>query len=275
MQVARIVVGFATLSTDGSSVKSVLATQNGVLSPVTRRGGGGVDGFAADEAVSMLAAVDPGLFPPARSDFGAVLSDTERSIFVIGGKLASGELASDLWTFDIAANQWHALAFTGAQPRKVLAATYVRETRSLWVVDAGNTPFTFARLLRYDIEKRKFHVMGTWPRTPLIDRVELSNAPDGDLLLTGSSTWLKYVVGVVLHPVGPSGNALTVIGAFKQKGQLAIEPTLSESLLTLPLASGTDASAKHLIIPAEEILFKPKKKSKGPKPPSLGIGHCL
>jgi hypothetical protein len=46
-------LGFATLSSDGSSVKSVLGARNGILTPVSRRSGGGVDTAAA--AVTMLA----------------------------------------------------------------------------------------------------------------------------------------------------------------------------------------------------------------------------
>jgi hypothetical protein len=108
-----------------------------------------------------------------------------------------------------------------------------------------------------------------------MDRVELSGAPDGDLLLTGSSSWLKHVVGVVLHPVGPNGNVVTVTGAFKRQGKLAIEPTLSVSLLTLPLVSNGPAGVEHVVIPADDVLFKPKKKGKGPKPPFIGIWQCL
>jgi hypothetical protein len=265
-------LGFATLSSDGSSVRSVVGARNGLLAPVTRRGGGGVDTGAS---VAMTAAVDPGRYPPSRSDFGAVLSDNEQSLFVFGGTLASGELASDLWLFDIASSEWRQVAFGGPAPRKVLAATYVPETRSLWMVDAGTTAFTLARLLRYDVAKQRFHVAGLWPRTPIRDRVELSAAPDGDLLLTGSSSWLKQVTGVVLHPVAPSGSLVAVVGAFKRHGKLAIEPTLSQSQLTLPLDSNAPTSVEHVVIPAEDILFKPKKKGKGPKPPLLSIAQCL
>jgi hypothetical protein len=75
--------------------------------------------------------------------------------------------------------------------------------------------------------------------------------------------------------VASRGNFVTVTGAFKRKGKLAIEPTLSVSLLTLPLISNGPTGVEHLTIPADEVLFKPKKKGKGPKPPMLGIGHCL
>jgi hypothetical protein len=157
----------------------------------------------------------------------------------------------------------------------VLAATYIPETRSLWLVDAGTTAFSLARLIRYDVANRRFHVAGIWPRTPIRDRVELSAAPDGDLLLTGSSSWLKQVTGVVARPVGPSGNLVTVVGAFKRQGKLAIEPTLSQTQLTLPLASNAATSVRHVVIPAEDVLFKPKKKGNGPKPPLIGVGQCL
>lgn len=139
--------------------------------------------------------------------------------------------------------------------------------------------------MRYDIEASKFHVIGSWPRTPVIDRVELSVAPLGDLLLTGSSSLTKHVTGVVLRP---SGDGVKVVGAFKRKGKLAIEPTLSPTVLTLPLVA-SPSGVDHVVIPAAEVFFEPKHKGKGKgngkgkgkedddddDAPKLGVGHCL
>jgi Galactose oxidase, central domain len=255
---------FATLSTDGTSVKSVLALKDGAVREIN------LADFSS--ALTEVKRQDSS-FPPPRSDFGAVLSDIERTIFLFGGKFPSGRLANDLWLFDIGTNRWHQFHVTGPAPKIVLAATYAPETRSLWLVDEGYGNVRSARLIRYDIETGKFNVIGEWSRTPSIDRVEISEAPYGDVLLTGSSSVNNRVVGVLLHP---NGNRVTVTGAFRREGKLAIEPTLSETGLALPLVSDGETGVDHVVIPADEILFESKKKrGREQIPPRIGIDQCL
>jgi Thrombospondin type 3 repeat len=250
-------LAFATLSADSSTVMSVLIAESGGVTAYSTRVGG--LGFA----------VASGFGPAPRSDFGAVLSTTENAIFVSGGKLASGELAKDLWMYDIVGSQWRQLPVSGPAPQKVIAATYLPETRSLWLVDQTEQNPVLARMLRYDLETQTMHQAGKWPRTLKIDRVELSGAPRGNLLLSGSSQQTNHVWGVVIKPKGDGakGGDLEVIGAFLRKGTLAIEPTLSDTVLTLPLVSSRPTGSDNVAIPASDLFFKPEKKKPAAKAP--------
>jgi Thrombospondin type 3 repeat len=276
-------VGLASFSADGTTVKSALAVVGGTMQNVL---GGRIIGTGP----VGLASTELGPSPSARTDYGAVLSATEDAIFVFGGKLASGKLAEDFWRYEIGTVRWRQLYFTGPAPRRVLAATYTPETRSLWILDQGAGKFGFARLLRFDLPAREMKLVGAWPRSPIIDRVELSEAPYGDLLLAGSSSLTNHVAGVVLRP---DGNTVKVVGAFLHKGKLALEPTLNDVVLTLPLLSTGPTGVDNTVIPADEVMFEEegqegkfghehhggklghKHKGKGPKPPNVGIGSCL
>jgi Galactose oxidase, central domain len=243
-------LAFATLSADATTVTSVLVAESR-----------GVVTYPSEAAF--------GRAPAARSEFGAVLSTTESAIFVAGGKLASGELAGDLWRYDIARGTWAELFFTGPAPQKVLAATYLPETRSLWLVDQTEQNPVLARILRYDLQTQTMHQAGKWPRTLVIDRVELSGAPRGTLLLSGSSQQTQHVFGVVIQPKGDGakGGDLEVIGAFLRKGTLAVEPTLSDTVLTLPLTSSSPTGSENTVISVSDLFFKPEKKTPSPKGP--------
>jgi hypothetical protein len=268
-------VGLAAISPDGSSVHSALAEVGGVVQVVSRSR---TDGVAEVAAPAVLASTsEPDAFgPPARSDFGAVLSGSENALFVVGGKLsATGALAGDVWRYGLDTREWTQLALGGASPRMVLAATYQPETRALWILDAGPTKISFARLLRLDLGTYQVKVVGTWLRTGLFERVELSNAPRGELLLTGSSSKLKKVMGVVLRP---QANHVAVTGAFGDQGVLALEPTLTPRGLTVPLANATaPGGVKNAFTEAAEVYFDPPKPKAGPKKwkPQHGAGDCL
>jgi len=268
-------VGLAAISPDGSSVQSALAEVGGVVQVVSRSR---TDGVAEIAAPAMVASSSEpaALGPPARSDFGAVLSGSENALFVVGGKLsATGALAGDVWRYGLESREWTQLAIGGASPRVVLAATYQPETRALWILDAGPTKISFARLLRLDLGTYQVKVVGMWLRTGLFERVELSNAPRAELLLTGSSSKLKKVMGVVLRP---QANHVAVTGAFGEQGVLALEPTLTPRGLTVPLANAaTPGGVKNAFAEAADVYFDHPKPKAGPKKwkPQHGAGDCL
>jgi hypothetical protein len=139
--------------------------------------------------------------------------------------------------------------------RKVLAATYLPDTRSLWIVDQTGQHPKRARLLRYDFATGAFVRLGRWLRTPVFDRVELSGSYEGNLLLSGSSELTHHVAGVVLQP---SATKVKVIGAFLRKGVLAVEPTLGQTALTLPLVSDGPTGSDNVLIPNSQIFFEPE-----------------
>jgi Trypsin/Thrombospondin type 3 repeat len=270
-------LAFATLSADATSVTSVLLAESRGVVP-----------YSSEVALTAFAPTS-GFGPSPRSDFGAVLSTTENAILVAGGKLTGGELAKDLWMYDIPRARWLELPVSGPAPEKVLAATYLPETHSLWLVDQTDQNPVLARILRYDLRTRTMHQAGKWPRTLIIDRVELSGAPRGNLLLSGSSEQTNHVFGVVIQPKGDGakGGDLEVVGAFIRKGTLAVEPTLSDTVLTLPLVSGSPTGSDNTVVSARDLLFKPEKKTPSPKgpppcleapchpPPRLQIGDVL
>ncbi len=254
-------VGLVGLSPDGSAVRSALAQVAGLVQPVGRR--------ATDDLLNAAVAEPPDSPGPApRSDFGAALSAREHAVFVLGGKLASdGAQAGDVWRYGIESREWMRLPISGTAPRLVLAATYQPETRSLWFVDAGSGP-GLARIVRLDLDTLRSKVMGLFPRAGHATRVELSNAPDGELLLAGSSTKLDRTAAVVLRP---GEHHLFLVGGVFRAGRLALEPTLTRRGLTLPM-SQPGGKVQNTFVAAEDVYFAPKKKGAGPK---AGVPDCL
>ena len=83
------------------------------------------------------------------------------------------------------------------------------------------------------------------------------------------SSKIGRVVGVVINPNADhaKGGNLEVIGAFIRKGALAVEPTLSDTVLTLPLVSTSSTGSATSVIPTSEVFFRPEtKEPKTPKP---------
>jgi Galactose oxidase, central domain/Thrombospondin type 3 repeat len=264
-------VGLASVSPDGTTLDAALARVGTQIQPLIRGTRGGGAGFAPAAATSG----PPG--PPARSDFGVVLSATEHAVFVIGGTLDSGDYAKDIWRYDLVWDEWTPVPVVGGPPpRKVLSATYLPDTRTLYFVDEGKVAgLRQARLLRYDIATDQTTVLGTWLRTSLIDRVFLSGTDDGTLLLTGSSSKLHFVAGVVLRP---GDHHVSVDAGFIEQGVLALQPALTPTGLTLPLVSADPSGVANQFTPINE-LFAPHKTGKGKgkawghKP--VSVGECL
>jgi hypothetical protein len=249
----------ATLSETGTTVESTLVLGEAGLTKHQ----------AARTASAETTTASSGPAPAPRREFGAVLSAVENAVFVIGGKLASGELAGDLWLYDIDRERWTQVPFVGPAPRKVIAAAFLAETRSLWLVDQSDDNPVLARILRFDLDTQTFHQAGKWPRTLVIDRVELSGGSRGDLVLSGSSTQIGRVAGVILRP---NGNELDVVGAFLRKGTLAVEPTLGDAGLTLPLSSSDPSGSDNLFLTNGELMFppEPSRRERQPEPKPKG-----
>lgn len=256
-------IGLASVSADGTKLLGALAKVGTQIHPLTRSPSIGSVGIASLE----MASDPPG--PPARSDFGTVLSATEGSVFVIGGTLATGGLAGDLWRYDFSWKAWQPLPLQGPAPQDVLAATLLPDARSLYFIDERKVGIHQARLVRYDLTAQKTSVLGAWPRTPQIDKVFLTGTDDGTLVLAGSSSTLRYVAGVVLRP---SAQSVTIEAGFFRQGVLAFAPVLTEDGLTVPLASPFPPGVENIFVPARELFSqdKPKKgngKAWGKTPP--------
>jgi hypothetical protein len=226
----------ASITPDGTGVHIVIADRNGMLTSVLT----GASGPSITEN-------EPS--PPARSEFGSVLSGSENALFVVGGLTQSNQPIGDVWRLDLGSAKWQSLPITGVVPNKVIAATFRPEDRSLYVFDElyGVHPKK-ARLLKIDLGKLHSSVLGTWTRKNNTDQVFLSNAPRGELLLVGSSTNDHYD-GVVLR-LHDNGAIEETIGV-KGNGHVVLEPTLTDRGITLPLHVG--GTVKNTFVPREEM----------------------
>jgi hypothetical protein len=72
-----------------------------------------------------------------------------------------------------------------------------------------------------------------------MNRVFLSNAPRGELLVVGSSSQNKHYRGVLVRIAGAS---LSVQRAIKGKGIVLLSPTLTDKGLTVPIELGGDVA---------------------------------
>ncbi|MBK7585058.1 MAG: thrombospondin type 3 repeat-containing protein [Myxococcales bacterium] len=237
-------VGLVALAQDATRVSSALVHAGGRVQLAAR---------STDDTLVSAAVEPPSAGPAARSDFAAVLSGIENAVFVLGGKLlGDGSEPGDVWRYGIESRQWMRLGISGPTPRLVLAATYQPETRSLWLIDADIGPGV-ARVLRLSLDNLQVEVVGLYPRAGQVAWVELSNAPDGELLLSGTSTKLNRVASVVLRP---GNHHLFTVGGVFHAGQLALESTLTQRGLTLPLAR-SGGKVQNSFIAAEDVYYAP------------------
>ncbi len=124
-----------------------------------------------------------------------------------------------------------------------------RTSRVTWIVDERRDHgLRLARILRLDLPHRVMHIVGVFPRAGLIDRVDLSNAFRGRLVLVGSSHRLHRLVGVELSV---EGDTLRVERAFSHRGTLGLRASLTRAGLTLPLEVA--GGVENAFVPAGEI----------------------
>jgi hypothetical protein len=228
----------ASVALDGSSVALAVAVQGETLVDIAHGSGSGPGILEAPSA------------PPGRTAFGAVLSGSENTIFVVGGVLPSLDFASDLWSFDLARQRWQKLPMSGVVPQKVLAATFRPENRSIYLVDEVKFGFLhWRRLLRIDIASLASETLGTALRNPNRDRIYLSNAPKGEMILVSSSTQQENYIAV-RYAYNANGNLVLKKG-FHGEGVVALEPTITARGVTLPLEDGN--TVKNLFRTTEDI----------------------
>lgn len=240
----------ASIALDGTAVSGAVALEGG---SIVRLGAGRVSGRAA-----VLGSGASGVGPAPRTDFGAALSGSQAAVYVVGGVLGSSELAEDMWRYDLPARTWTQIPFVGPAPERVLAATYRVQDHALYVLDELKLDGKkVARLLRLSQETRTSDVVGVWPRHPQFKAAFLSNGPRGELLLVGAK--VPQYSGVVLDP-----HTLAVLAAFDGQGAVALEPTLTDRGLTVPLVS--DNGVTNVFVPADQV---------AQQPPIHAIGDCL
>jgi hypothetical protein len=164
--------------------------------------------------------------PDAREGAHAILSLTDRSVFLIGGWRDGGP-TRELWRYDLDSRHWQLLLpFNKPAPVNVLAATYDYRNGRLLVLDEfdiPNEPYDedntyygtsgllessssgelaslseaslstmfssgqrVARLVVHNLRDGVTRVVGAWPRRPVYDRLALVARDDGSFVLLAS-----------------------------------------------------------------------------------------
>ncbi|MBC8067081.1 MAG: trypsin-like serine protease [Deltaproteobacteria bacterium] len=226
------------LSLDGLEVPAVLGMESGRM----------IDfGGSASPDPDML----------GRVGFGAALSATESTLFVIGGAdVQSQSLVGDVLRYDIPSATWSRLALSGERPAGVRAATYRAADAALYVVDrvgGGRGVPLQARLIRIDVSTGVSTLLGQWAPARQWTRTFLANTTDGRLLLASSSPTGGYMA-VAFDPTGDLTQAsgpsfLSVAG----QGYVAVEPTLTDLGITVPIADRTLGVA-NTFLPTSDLL---------------------
>ncbi len=228
----------AALSLDGLAVPAVLGMESGRI----------ID-FGGS------ASPDPDL--RGRTGFGAALSATESTLFVVGGAdVQRQSLVDDVLRYDIPSATWSRLVLSGDRPALVLAATYRAADAALYVVDrvgGGRGVPLMARLFRIDLSTGVSTMLGQWQRTGRWSRTFLANTTDGRLLLSSSSPTNGFMA-VAFDPntdLGQTSGAsfLSVTG----QGYVAVAPTLTDLGLTVPIGDRTLGVA-NTFVPTADLL---------------------
>ncbi|HEX9618991.1 MAG TPA: hypothetical protein VF989_02585, partial [Polyangiaceae bacterium] len=199
--------------------------------------------------------------PAPRTDYGAVLSASEQSLFVVGGRLADGTAPGDIWQHTLstdasAGGRWVRLGVEGALPETVLAATYRPEDRGLYVLDTvgGNT----ARLLFYGLGTGVSSILATFPLDGGFDRFELGNAPNGGLSLFTSTPSLGATGSHCVATFSPASSGIGSISGLLGAGGLGGGSCLTPAGLVLGLRDPSHPTRLTLSATlSSELSFQP------------------
>jgi hypothetical protein len=205
-----------------------------------------------------LARAERPLLPAPRRGAKAVVTASERALFVVGGRytpevipkgFAPDQRTFQIWRFDLNLRQWSPLLLNDAviPPQDVLATTYDYRNRRLLVLDQvqvqpvtsiderpivpnpepgqGITTSTVARLIVYDLKTRSSAVLQTWTRRGkgFFEALALTALDDGGVLLTGAES---HVTRMFRFDLSTEGGGLKVRwgGSTKLNGALIEVP---------------------------------------------------
>lgn len=221
------------LSQDGSDIVDFVSDVGGNLlasadqvctSDADCRGGICIGGFCAPR---------PRVGSPHAQGFVPVASRVRGGVFVVGGLVpATTQPTGEIWFTRFDSQDWHLIDTPGYAPEAVLAATYSYATDELFVLDvlAGQ-----ARLVGVQVHTRDVRQLGTWPRDPVWDRIDLVVERDGALLLASSSTSLgQYAIA----RIDARGAALPEVDGIEHgERALAVAPVVDAGGYSLALLS--------------------------------------
>lgn len=180
--------------------------------------------------------------PSARADAKAVFSDSERAVYLVGGKGDQGA-ANEVWRHSLDDGAW-SLVTTGHGPAlaEVRSVAYDPARKQLFVLDAKG-------LLGIDVD--------TGTRTMLLEGA--SSSPDasvvaladGELVMVepaGASEWLARWI----HPREDGG--VEVLGVVRGRGQLVDEPVAIDRNVALAVLDGD----QEQLVELERSAFQPE-----------------
>ncbi|MBI4953801.1 MAG: thrombospondin type 3 repeat-containing protein [Myxococcales bacterium] len=246
-------VRVAAVDAGTGRVRLALAPRGELFTSVVGETGGGAGEprgpMALDAPVEPSDPVEPA---SNLSDFGVVLSARENAVFIIGGRDASDAWTGKITRFDLPTARSVELPLTGVGPGKVLAATYRPEDRALYVIDEVKVHHKpTARLLRVELATNHASVLASRKRKAKMDRVFLSNAPLGELLLAASDTHGKHFA-VRLRLEDEDGEPeVDVERSFEGHGKLLLPPILTARGVSLALE--IDGALEQRFLTAAEL----------------------
>lgn len=103
------------------------------------------------------------LAPSTRTDYAAVLSTVDRSLYMLGGLNQWGDLLHDAWRFDLDKGEWSELVFDGVGTQDIVDVAYDSATRQMMIVDrtvVNDTPTV--RLVAVDLTRREANELASW-----------------------------------------------------------------------------------------------------------------
>jgi hypothetical protein len=208
------------------------------------------------EPTELLQAASPtteqGPEPSPRENPGLALSSRENTLYLVSG-VAGTNLTRDLWRYDLTSQQWSEVELGEVRPERPLAVTYHEPSRELYITDeVKKFGLRFGRLLRINPNTGKTTLLGWWPRLRTFDRHFLSVGPEGELVLSASSSKGKgHHVTVVFEE---KNGQLTARWGLVGAGSLDGAPTLTNEGLTRPFESTSMLSKRFT--PTQQL---PKK----------------
>jgi hypothetical protein len=208
------------------------------------------------DPTELLQAASPtteqGLEPPPRQDPELALSSRENTLYLVSG-VAGTNPTRDLWRYDLTTQEWSEVELGEIRPERPLAVTYHEPSRELYVADeVKKLGLRFGRLLRINPNTGKTTLLGWWPRLRTFDRHFLSVGPEGELVLSASSSKGKgHHVTVVFEE---KDGQLTARWGLAGAGSLDGAPTLTNEGLTRPFESASMLSKRFT--PTQQL---PKK----------------
>lgn len=136
------------------------------------------------------------LLPSARTEYTALLSASERSLFMVGGRNEWGDPTQDIWRFDLETAEWEHEAVDGIGIQYVADVAYAPNDRRMLVVDRhtlGELPV--GRIVLVDFAENRASVLAQLTDEHRFERIVVAAETNGSFVLLLSDSDEKKTVG--------------------------------------------------------------------------------